>query len=216
MKRIIYVAIAMVALLAVFWVMPGLDVEVSSFFYDPVKHFAAGDAPLWHFMYLSVKAVTGGSLLLMLAAGFWLLVLKKPLLGIDARKLAFLFAVLAIGPGLLVHTVMKDNFHRARPHQITEFGGDKHYSLPGVVSDQCDSNCSFPSGHAAGAFFVMAFAWVWPRRRQFFINAGVIYGLAEGLTRIVQGGHFLSDVTFSGLVVLAVIFVCDSLILEHS
>ncbi len=44
------------------------------------------------------------------------------------------------------------------------------------------------------------------RRGQVFVAAAVL-GLMAGFGRIVQGGHFLSDVVFSGIVVFAVIWV---------
>lgn len=66
-------------------------------------------------------------------------------------------------------------------------------------------NSSFPSGHASVAFFLMGLGFVvspnrsW-LRRGFFVG-GIAYGLAMGFTRVLQGGHFISDVLWAGAIV---------------
>jgi len=116
------------------------------------------------------------------------------------RPALFLLAVISIGPGLAV-TVLKDHWDRARPVAIVQFGGDKQFTPAWVIADQCEDNCSFVSGHASGAFSLLALAWVFPRRRQFWLVAGTLWGAHMGLVRIAQGGHFLSDVIFAGFIV---------------
>jgi lipid A 4'-phosphatase len=74
------------------------------------------------------------------------LVRRRPLAGRDARAWLFLLAALIVGPGLLVNAGLKDHWHRARPHQIAEFGGTARFTLPLVIADQCDRNCSFTAG----------------------------------------------------------------------
>jgi lipid A 4'-phosphatase len=71
-----------------------------------------------------------------------------------------------------------------------------------MVSDQCDDNCSFPSGHAALGFWTLSLALLAPRRhRRSAVGAALAFGLFMGVVRIAQGGHFLSDVAYSGLIV---------------
>jgi lipid A 4'-phosphatase len=55
-------------------------------------------------------------------------------------------------------------------------------------------------------FYFIAFALAFPRRRWRWLGLGLGLGAAIGLVRILQGGHFLSDVVFSG-VVNAMVFV---------
>jgi lipid A 4'-phosphatase len=64
------------------------------------------------------------------------------------------------------------------------------------------------SGHAAMGFFPMALAWVIRRQRRFWMLAGWVTGSLVGLGRILQGGHFLSDVWMSAAVVW---LVCECL-----
>lgn len=215
MKQFLILLAAMAALVGIFWLWPGLDLLVSAKFYQPEGRFYMAHDLLWQISYHSVKLVMGLTVLFLGLCGFYILFLKKNLLGVEKKHIIFLLAVLILGPGIIVHNVFKDNLDRARPSQIVEFGGEKQFTLPAVPSDQCEKNCSFPSGHAAGAFFLMSFAWVWPQRRKIIMGSSITYGLFEGLTRIVQGGHFLSDVLFSGLLVLGVIMACDRLILRR-
>ena len=112
-------------------------------------------------------------------------------------------AALALGPGLVINTLLKDNWGRPRPSTIVEFFGTNHYVPPLLPSDQCPENCSFPSGHAALGFWLVAFAFVAPPRwRRPAVLAALAFGGFVGAVRIAQGGHFLSDVVFSGVIVV--------------
>ena len=62
---------------------------------------------------------------------------------------------------------------------------------------------SFPSGHAAmGYVLVLGTCLVSPRRspwlRGLVLGGALAYGSLLGATRVIQGGHFLSDVLWSG------------------
>ena len=106
------------------------------------------------------------------------------------------------GSGLLINAGVKEHWGRARPIQVSEFGGHKHFSLALVPADQCDHNCSFVSGHAASGFVLMAVGLmgsVATRRRWFWI--GMAWGAVASLMRIAQGGHFLSDTLFAGVAI---------------
>ena len=48
-----------------------------------------------------------------------------------------------VGSGLIANFFFKDNWGRARPVHIEEFGGEKLYTPPFVISDQCLKNCSW-------------------------------------------------------------------------
>ncbi len=132
------------------------------------------------------------------------------------RIASFLALSLIIGPGLLVNTLFKDNWGRARPHQILEFGGSAHFTPAAVLADQCTRNCSFPSGHGALAFWLMAVALVVPARwRVLAMTIAVIIGFLVGAMRIAQGGHFLSDVVAAALIVVLVNEALKILILDR-
>lgn len=108
---------------------------------------------------------------------------------------AFLLFALFLGPGLVVNYVFKENWGRARPREVVEFGGVSQYTPPLEISKECEGNCSFVSGHASGAFFLLSLSWVYRQRRWFWLS--VCLGCLVGLGRVLQGGHFVSDVVFA-------------------
>lgn len=118
------------------------------------------------------------------------------------RAVTWLYLVLClgVGPGLVTNMLFKDQWGRARPAQIVEFGGGKTFTPPLLPANQCARNCSFVSGEAASMFAVFyAAALIVPHGSVAMIVAGTIVGLAAGLVRMAQGGHFLSDVVFAGV-----------------
>ncbi|MCI5208107.1 MAG: phosphatase PAP2 family protein, partial [Candidatus Electrothrix sp. ATG2] len=85
--------------------------------------------------------------------------------------------------------------------QIVEFGGEYQFTqcwVPGSGG----ANSSFPSGHAAIAFFLMAPWFVLRDKKQryarTFLISGLLFGTLVGTARILQGGHFASDILWSG------------------
>ena len=57
-----------------------------------------------------------------------------------------------VGSGIIANWYFKDQWGRARPVHITEFGGDKIFTRAFVKSDQCERNCSWISGESSAAF----------------------------------------------------------------
>ena len=134
------------------------------------------------------------------------------------RRLAlYLLLALALGPGLLVNTVFKDHWGRARPAQIVEFGGTQKFTPAFVPANQCVTNCSFPAGDPAVGFFLVSAALLVPGTgmRRWAITGAVAVGVALGLVRIAQGGHFLSDVVASGFLVTGLSWLLYRAIVVH-
>ncbi|MEI7610694.1 MAG: phosphatase PAP2 family protein [Rhodospirillaceae bacterium] len=190
---------------------PAIDLGVARLFFlpgvaDPTKRFLFNELPLASAVH--ALAIWGSALLgLGLLAGFlWCAVRLRPLLGLTSLGWLFLLAALLVGPGLTANLLFKDNWHRARPVQIEEFGGASRFTPALVMAEakQCDHNCAFVCGDASAGFFLTAFAYVARRRRREIFWAGIGAGAVTGLVRIGQGAHFLSDVVFAGLVILAV------------
>ena len=123
------------------------------------------------------------------------------------RAVLLLLAVLAVGPGLVVNGVFKDHWGRARPRDVVEFGGTKTFTPAFVISDQCERNCSFVSGHASLPFALAALGFVLRRRRRAIYAGAAVFGGLVGFGRILQGAHFLSDVIFSAVFVFAVAYL---------
>lgn len=194
------------AFLAPLVIFPGIDLTVSGWFFDP----AAGIFPARHQAFpewvrkvLPTYMFAGvGLLILTWAAGEWL---KEPIFGMSRRVTAYLVLSLALGPGLIVNALFKDTWGRPRPATIAEFGGPNTFVPALIFSDQCDTNCSFSSGHGALGFWPVALALLAPPRwRKGAVAAALAFGVMVGWVRIAQGGHFLSDVAFSAVITVGV------------
>lgn len=187
----------------VFTVFPQLDLQISALFYgEHTKAFIYKDhivATQAHYWVPRIAYLLG-----VICIGLLLLAFFKPANRFAKHKQSALFVLIfsLAGPGFLVNVVLKEHVDRARPKDISEFGGDKQFTRAFVVTNQCDTNCSFVSGHAAAAFIPIVFFWVTRRRR--WLLFGIASGLLMGTVRIVQGGHFASDVVFAFFVTYAV------------
>jgi lipid A 4'-phosphatase len=120
------------------------------------------------------------------------------------KKATFLFVVLLIGPGIIVHLVFKEYWDRPRPRDVVEFQGEKQFNPAFIIANQPGKNKSFASGHAGMGFFFIAFAWIARQRRYFWL--GMIVGGIVSLGRMVQGAHFFTDVLTSAFIVY---FTCQ-------
>lgn len=216
-RRWCYAVLAIALALGAWLIVdPSLDLAASALFYRPGEGFAADHSPL-----LSAVRHVGNLLGKVFGAAIGVAVLfrivtRRDALGIPMRALVFLAAVQIAGPAVLVNAVLKEHWGRARPVQITEFGGTKHYTPPLIPADQCAHNCSFVSGEASFGFSFLAFGFL-PRTRrwrQAGFAFGAAFGSALGVMRIAQGGHFMSDIVFSAALMLLVAWVLERLILD--
>ncbi len=131
----------------------------------------------------------------------------------DVRQTAasaiLLIATFALGPGLLVNALLKEQSHRPRPLQTAEVVGAGQPFRPFYAFDgACEHNCSFSSGEAAAAFWTVAPALVAPPA---LVGPAVAAALAFGTTvaamRMLAGAHYLSDVAFSALGMIVLIAI---------
>lgn len=206
-----------IILAVLFMQMPWIDIFFQRIFFDPEQGFFLKHHWLVVALYKLVPMlVVSISILLLVILCLGIICRKDILPWLTRRHAIYLILVLAIGPGLLVNTVFKDQWGRARPSQISYFTGDKFFSPAWIISDQCERNCSFVSGHASVGFFLMAFGWVWSRYKLAFIALGTCMGSAVGLARIAQGGHFLSDVIFSGVIVALTCYLLAKFLLDYA
>lgn len=186
--------------LAVFKLWPELDLVVTHYFFEASSHsFTAHQSGLVQAVYVATPWL-GRALFIACCLG-WLLLKAWPrphALAWRRRMLAWLIMAV-LGQGLLVDWGLKDNMGRPRPEQLEIFGNSKPFVPAFELSTHCDVNCSFVSGHAAAGFSLITWGmWsAWARRKR-WLAIGTLAGLVIGGVRIAQGGHFLSDVIFSG------------------
>ncbi len=175
------------------------DVWLSARFYDPERGWYLRQAVPWRWLYdygrYPAIVLAVGSFLVLLG-GLW-----KTSLVRYRRGCAVVVLAVALGPGLVVNGVLKPYWGRPRPRHIESFGGTQAFRRwwqPGGAG----AGRSFPSGHTAMGFvLVAAIALIPPSRsrvRCWGWVAALLYGSLMGWGRIVQGGHFLSDVVWAG------------------
>lgn len=182
---------------------PHSDLLISGLFYAHGQGFVFAQNPA--LLFLQNVAYYGARILgiALLLAALIAFVKKAPLLGINGKGWLFLLLALVIGPGLVANAGFKDHWGRARPREVSEFGGSAVFSPALVPQAEAHKNSSFVSGDGAFGFYLPSFAYVVPRRqsRKFFwggIGGGFIFGCA----RIIMGAHFFSDVIFAALFML--------------
>lgn len=202
--RAIAVYVAAVAFaLPLFFFVPQIDLATSRLFYDSALGFVLADWAPVVLLYHAIPWIAWCTLVLVAAGACWLFLLGRPMWRLDRKALVFLIASTAVGPGLLANTLLKEHWGRARPVQIEAFGGSHRFTPAPLPAAECDRNCAFVSGHAALGFSLVAFAFLLPpgRSRHHGVAAALGFGALVGLGRIAQGGHFLSDVIYAGLLV---------------
>jgi len=188
---------------SVFEVWPEVDLWVSRLFGDQGRFAGVG----WRWVetiYRVVPVVMGAVVAsaLLAVAGLW----RVPQAW--RRRSGILALTAVLGVGLLVHTGLKDSWGRPRPVATEAFGGIHPFQPALHPSAACPRNCSFVSGHAAGAFLLLSVGVLGTRRTRWrWWCVGTSAGAVVGLARIAAGGHYASDIVFGLLVIWAVSLV---------
>lgn len=202
MKAINIVWISFFSLALLFHFYPYIDLYTSAQFYDTAEGFHLAENNLVYALYKSVSFMCA---IFLCACIYWAYTIfkKKKSYKINQYiQIIYVLLVVAMGPGFLIHEVVKETFNRPRPRQIEQFGGEEKFTPAFEISTSRSELHSFVSGHAAAGFmfFALAFLMKGTHRKQMLIFSTTL-GSFFGLIRIMQGGHFLSDVVFSGFLV---------------
>lgn len=208
-----YLDISLFLVLAgLFHFFPQIDIWISGHFYDQSRHWYMNENAWIIGVYESIKFVTWVLFLALLVFMIWAY-RKSPY--VKTRKTSlFLFLALLFGPGIAVNNVFKEYFERPRPREVQEFSGSEKHIAAFSLDRSCDDCKSFVSGHAAIGFFVMVLAW--PLRQRRWLYLGLVSGCVVGGMRVMQGGHFFSDVLFSGFVCYFVYRLLSRITLGYS
>ena len=190
------------------------DIRTTALFYQPGTGFPIGDMQPWSALkhYGEWPAFAMGAIAaLIVVAGFF-----RPSLARYRRQALFISLLLIIAPGILANSVFKDHWGRPRPRQVDIFGGTMAFHQPWQPGP-APRNASFPAGHPTVAFYMSAPYFILrekKRRRQamFWLWGGIFYGCVMGMARIIQGGHFVTDVIWSAGFVYLTAIVLASLI----
>ncbi len=135
--------------------------------------------------------------------------------------LALLSLTLFFGSLVITHTLLKECWGRPRPRQIVEFGGSQNFRAyyEPLFSEAPEPSKSFPSGHSTCGFYFFSLYFLGRRYKQKLLEvAGILLAVGLGgslsLARIVQGGHFISDVYIAALIMWLTAYFLDYLIFD--
>jgi membrane-associated phospholipid phosphatase len=198
---------ALILLTSVFFLLfPDLDLWFSGLFYQRGYSFPFGRLPASSGLRTIASDVTILIVVGLLATLVVKLVLPlRPSL-VAPRDVLFILGTLAIGPGIIVNLIFKDHWGRPRPVMLEVFSSAQPFVGAWHMSDACASNCSFVSGEASSAIWLLTTVVLLPPRwRVLAVKILVGVAIVLSLNRIAAGGHFLSDVLLAWWMTLAVI-----------
>lgn len=186
-----------------------IDVAVAAYFYAPESGFVFNEYKAAYYLRKLVIYLYGFWYLLITTFAIFTFLHARSGLEETAinrffpfsfKQWFYLVATSIAGPLLITNVLLKNNWGRARPREIQEFGGSLEFTPALHISDQCQTNCSFVSGEPSSMFMIfLSLAFILPAKRKLMLLLALIFGALSGLMRIGQGGHFLSDVVFAGL-----------------
>lgn len=185
----------------VFAVYPRLDLDLAALFFDPKTRSFAGQSDLWA---IDARSIAEWVITAIAALGFaslaGKLILPRRRMPMRGRAAALLLVSLALGPGILANVVLKNHWGRARPVDVTQFGGKERFTPWWDPRGPCPLNCSFIAGEPSGAFWTLVPAAVTPPQwRLLAYGAALVFGGGVGVLRMSAGGHFFTDVAFAAV-----------------
>jgi len=191
-----------------FGLYPQLDIlAVAPFFNTTTERWVGFNPTAWLLRDLSMWLCA-----LVAAPAFIALLVKlvrpRRRMLVPGRAAVLMIATLTLAPGILANVILKDNWGRPRPSDITEFGGPGQFKPWWDPRGECDKNCSFVAGEPSGAFWTLSAAAVAPPAwRAVGYAAALTFGTAVGILRMSAGGHFFTDVVFAGVFTFLIIWI---------
>lgn len=131
------------------------------------------------------------------------------------RRVALVLLMVSIGATVLVN-VVKILWARPRMRSIDSIEQFKYwYQINGPSGD--NELKSFPSGHTANSFIMLAYLLFIPLSKKDlrirFSAFAILWGAMTALSRVILGAHFLSDVIVGGFITILLIYIFESIFL---
>jgi lipid A 4'-phosphatase len=121
------------------------------------------------------------------------------------KEIVFLWLSMIFNVGIIINLLLKELWGRARPNDVIEFGGTEIFTPWFQISDACISNCSFVSGDASVGFSLISFYFLTKNKNFYWI--ALFSGSFLGVVRILEGGHFLSDIIIAGFLIFILTYI---------
>jgi len=212
----LYLALGLLAAISfLFIAFPAIDIRIAAIFHADGGFPASQNPSLAELRRLGKYLVILACLVLIASVVVKLVLPSRPM-PFRACRIWFLLASLALGPGLIVNGVLKSFWGRPRPIQVDLFGGGAPFETAWKISGACQTNCSFVSGEAASAFWLLGLVPLAPPRYRLALAIGIgLLAFALSLNRLAFGGHFLSDMLISWSITLVVMLGLARVMLEE-
>ena len=194
-------------LLSVFLAIgPTLDIFISNLFYYEKNQFVIQS---YHYVSLFFRKIVLSFILiyiLVLPIFSFLAPIKQIYYDyyFKIKDIFYIWSLTILSLVVFINLIFKNMWGRARPNDILELGGTNLFSPWYQISKQCSLNCSFVSGDAAVGFSLIVFYFL--IKKEIYLWLALFFGLVIGTIRIMEGGHFFSDVIFSCLFVFLLNF----------
>lgn len=213
LRILVYVLLGItVAITLISLVGPNIDLAVANLFYDPTsfRRFVGIANPyLIPLREHGMIAIGTCALIVILALMSYL---PGRLPSVPPRAAIALTLSLIIGPGIMVNGILKPYGGRPRPVEVTQFGGNLQFVDWWNPTGSCRSNCSFMSGEATTAAWMVGPAMlVPPPWRTVAIGAALVFAGVVGALRIVAGAHFFTDVLVGILAMIVIVLTVNRL-----
>ena len=221
MKRLIpfyiLIPVAILTVATIVFRITDLDIEIQKLFFVQGKGWIYKDLNVCRFIYdygpIPAILLVAASLIGFIGS-FWIHKIAP-----YRKALLFLVVLFILGPGLVVNMIFKGQWGRPRPRTVDIFGGPQPF-LYVWEKGQAGAGHSFASGHASMGFFLLAPYFLVRKSSKkwslIFLATGISAGTIIGFVRMIQGGHFASDVIWAwGFVYLCGVGVYYLLRLDH-
>ncbi len=203
------------ALAVFFYLWPELDIDTSAWFFSARAYdagivgricgsFALGQDPFWQSIRTFNRTLPVALTVLIALYAAWRWYQEKSLADPRIRIKFSLMWAMIVGPLLFTNALLKQNWGRPRPIHTDLFGGSLPFVPAGLKTDYCPANCSFISGEASSAFWMVCLAVIVPRAwRVPAMLAALAFAVFASGMRIAFGGHYLSDTVLGAIATLA-------------
>ena len=121
------------------------------------------------------------------------------------KEIFYIWLATSINILLVINFFLKTFWGRSRPSDIMYEGAEGFFTPWYTFSNYCLSNCSFVSGDSAVGFSIIVLFFITNNIK--YIYCSLFCGFLLGAVRILEGGHFASDVIFSGIIVYLLCFL---------
>ena len=184
----------------IFFIFPSIDITVSGIFYQGDGSFYANSFD-WNVYFLRkiiLPLIVLSIFLIPIIGIVYCLVTNKKLFTITLNNFTYLLTTSILSAGIIVNAILKNLWGRVRPNDTIIFGGDQPFTIPWLKVSHCDHNCSFVSGDVSIYTLLLAVTLIISKPSLNKYAYLLIFLIS--LTRIMEGGHFFSDVIISFMI----------------